>query len=139
VANVDAFELLSTLEGLDPAETLFVVVSKTFTTQETLLNAQTARRWLAGVLGEAAVAKHFVAVSVNQKEVEKFGIAADRMFPMWDWVGGRYSLWSAVGLSVMLAIGSDNFQKMLDGAAAMDEHFLTAPLMQNLPALLALL
>ena len=139
VANADAFELLSVIEPLDPAETLFVIVSKTFTTQETLLNAQTARRWLADKLGETAIAKHFVAVSVNRGEVEKFGISADNMFPIWDWVGGRFSLWSAVGLSIMLAIGPEHFEKMCDGAAAMDQHFLTQPFTQNMPVLLALL
>ncbi len=139
VANADAFELLSLIEKLDPAETLFIVVSKTFTTQETLLNAQTARRWLSGKLGEPAVAKHFVAVSANRKEVEKFGMTGDHLFPIWDWVGGRYSLWSAAGLSIMLAIGPDHFDKMCDGAAAMDDHFRTEPFTRNAPALLALL
>lgn len=139
VANADAFELLNVLEHLDPAETLFVVVSKTFTTQETLLNARTARQWLAGKLGDVAVAKHFVAVSANQMETEKFGLAANHLFPIWDWVGGRYSLWSAVGLSIMLAIGPENFDKMCDGAAAMDEHFSKTPLAENMPVLLALL
>jgi len=139
VANADAFELLSIISKLDPAETLFLVVSKTFTTQETLLNANTAHRWLASKLGEAATARHFVAVSVNQKEVEKFGIAAANMFPIWDWVGGRFSLWSAVGLSIMLAIGPQHFDAMLDGAATMDDHFRTVPFAQNMPVMLALL
>jgi len=139
VANADAYDLLSTLKGLDPAQTLFVVVSKTFTTQETLLNAQTARQWLVAALGEKAVQKHFVAVSTNQAAVETFGIKMENVFPMWDWVGGRFSLWSAVGLSIALAIGADNFQKLCDGAAAMDEHFRTAPLAYNMPVVLALL
>jgi glucose-6-phosphate isomerase len=139
VANADAFELLNVIGKVDPAETLFVVVSKTFTTQETLLNARTARRWLAGGLGEAAVAKHFVAISANLKEVEKFGIAAANTFPIWDWVGGRYSLWSAVGLGIMLAIGPGHFERMCDGAAAMDEHFRSADFTKNVPVMLALL
>jgi glucose-6-phosphate isomerase len=139
VANVDAFDLLSVLKDLDPAETLFLVVSKTFTTQETLLNARSARQWLVAALGEKAVSDHFVAVSVNEAEVRKFGIDTGNMFPMWDWVGGRYSLWSAIGLSVALAIGAENFQKLLDGAATVDAHFKTAPLDKNIPVLMALL
>ena len=139
VANVDAFDMESVLSQVDPAQTLFVVVSKTFTTQETLLNARMARAWLVEKLGEAAVTRHFVAVSVNRDAVEKFGIHADNMFPMWDWVGGRYSLWSAVGLSVALAVGNENFRAMLDGAAAMDTHFQSAPLAENMPVILALL
>ncbi|MDX2028019.1 MAG: glucose-6-phosphate isomerase [Alphaproteobacteria bacterium] len=138
-ANADAFDLLATLKNIDPAETLFVVVSKTFTTQETLLNAQTARQWLTAKLGDKAVAQHFVAVSTNAAETAKFGIPAANMFPMWDWVGGRFSLWSAVGLSVALGIGMENFDAMLSGAAAMDEHFKNAPLARNMPVLLALL
>ena len=138
VANADAFELLSVLEHLDPGETLFIVVSKTFATQETLLNAKTARRWLVDKLGEAAVGKHFVAVSANQKEAEKFGLPADHLLPIWDWVGGRYSLWSAVGLAIMLAIGPENFGEMCNGAAAIDEHFSKAPLAENMPVVLAL-
>ena len=139
VANADAFDIESVLKKVDPAETLFVIVSKTFTTQETLLNASTARRWLVEKLGEDAVARHFVAVSVNRAEVEKFGIRAENMFPMWDWVGGRYSLWSAVGLSVALAIGNDPFRDLLKGAAAMDAHFTSAPLAANMPVMLAML
>lgn len=139
VANADAFDLTSTLKNLDPAETLFVVVSKTFTTQETLLNANTARTWLVKALGEDAVSRHFVAVSTNQKAVENFGIALANMFPMWDWVGGRFSVWSAVGLSVALSIGMEGFTHMCDGAAAMDAHFKDAPLEKNIPTLLALL
>ena len=139
VANVDAFDMESVLSRVDPAQTLFVVVSKTFTTQETLLNARAARQWLVEELGEAAVARHFVAVSVNRAEVEKFGIHADNMFPMWDWVGGRYSVWSAVGLTLALAIGNKNFRDFLTGAAAMDAHFRTAPLAENMPVMLGLL
>ncbi|MFY9288883.1 MAG: glucose-6-phosphate isomerase [Alphaproteobacteria bacterium] len=139
VANIDAFDLVSTLKALDPAETLFVVVSKTFTTQETLANARLARQWLTAALGDQAVAQHFVAVSTNAVEVEKFGISPDNIFPMWDWVGGRYSLWSAVGLSVALALGMDHFKKLCDGAAVMDEHFRNAPLDKNIPVLMALL
>ncbi|HEU0117375.1 MAG TPA: glucose-6-phosphate isomerase [Alphaproteobacteria bacterium] len=138
VANADAFDLQSTLKNCDAEETLFVVVSKTFTTQETLLNANSARKWLTDKLGDAAVAQHFVAVSTNQKATEAFGIPESNMFPMWDWVGGRFSLWSAVGLSLMLAIGPENFQKLCDGAAAMDDHFHTAPLAKNIPVLFAL-
>ena len=139
VANADAFDITSVLQKVDPAQTLFVVVSKTFTTQETLLNAQVARQWLVEKLGEDAVTRHFVAVSVNGAAVEKFGIHADNMFPMWDWVGGRYSLWSAVGLSVALAIGNDNFRELLAGAEAMDAHFQAAPMDVNMPVVLALL
>jgi glucose-6-phosphate isomerase len=139
VANADAFDIESVLKKADPAQTLFVVVSKTFTTQETLLNARTARQWLVEKLGEEAVERHFVAVSVNREAVEKFGIHADNMFPMWDWVGGRYSLWSAVGLGVALAIGNENFRDLLAGAEAMDAHFQSAPLAANMPVLLALL
>jgi glucose-6-phosphate isomerase len=138
-ANVDANEMEAVLKGLDPARTLFVVVSKTFTTLETLMNARFARAWLVKELGEAAVAKHFVAVSTNQPEVERFGIAPANMFPLWDWVGGRYSLWSAVGLSIALAIGWDGFLALRAGAAAMDAHFRTAPLASNMPVLLGLI
>jgi len=137
-ANVDAADLHGALRGLDPATTLFVVVSKTFTTQETLLNATQARAWLVAALGEAAVANHFVAVSTNKQAVEAFGIKTDNMFPLWDWVGGRYSLWSSVGLSIALAVGWDGFAQMLSGAAAMDAHFCAAPLDQNAPVLAAL-
>jgi glucose-6-phosphate isomerase len=139
VANADAFDIEDVLRRVDPAQTLFVVVSKTFTTPETLLNARTARQWIVDKLGEDAVAHHFVAVSVNAAEVEKFGIHSDNLFPMWDWVGGRYSLWSAVGLSVALTIGNDNFHDLLAGAAAMDAHFLSAPPEANMPVVLGLL
>ena len=126
------------LRNFDPATTLFVIVSKTFTTQETLLNAQAARKWTVAALGDASVAQHFVAVSTNLAAVEKFGIARANIFPMWDWVGGRYSLWSAVGLSIALSIGWERFKELLAGADAMDRHFQTAPLHQNMPVLLAL-
>lgn len=139
VANVDAADLLGLLPDLDPATTLFVVVSKTFTTQETLLNARSARQWLVGSLGEAAVARHFVAVSVNKEAVESFGINAANMFVMWDWVGGRYSLWSSVGLGIALSIGWDGFKQLLAGAALMDDHFRTAPFGRNMPVLAALI
>jgi glucose-6-phosphate isomerase len=139
VANADAFEIDGVLKKIDPAQTLFVVVSKTFTTAETLLNARTAREWLVAKLGQEAVAKHFVAVSVNELEVEKFGIPVANMFPMWDWVGGRFSVWSAVGLVLQLAIGTKNFTDFLAGADAMDAHFQTAPLASNMPVMLAML
>lgn len=139
VSNVDGAEIARTLQGLDPARTLFVVASKTFTTQETMLNAATARGWLTASLGEAAVARHFVAVSTNAKAVRAFGIDPAAMFEFWDWVGGRYSMWSAVGLSIMLAIGPDRFAEMLDGAHAMDRHFLKADLEKNMPVVLALI
>ena len=138
VANADAADLLSVLEQVDPETTLFVVVSKAFTTQETLLNAQTARQWLQDRLGEGAAARHFVAVSSNEAAVTAFGINPANIFPMWDWVGGRYSLWSSVGLSVAVALGWENFHALLDGAATMDAHFRTAPLERNLPVLLGL-
>jgi glucose-6-phosphate isomerase len=139
VANADAFDITGVLEKADPAQTLFIVASKTFTTQETLLNARTARQWIADKFGEEAVMRHFVAASSNAEETKKFGIHPDNLFPMWDWVGGRTSLWSAVGLSVALAIGNDNFRGLLAGAAAMDAHFRTAPLASNMPVVLAML
>ncbi len=139
VSNVDGSDLLEAVRDLDPAETLFVVVSKTFTTQETLANATSARDWLTSRLdAEDAVARHFVAVSTNADEVAAFGIDPDNMFGFWDWVGGRYSFPSAVGLSLMLAIGPGAFGEMLGGFAAMDEHFRTAPFEANLPVLLGL-
>ena len=138
VSNVDAAHIRDTLAPLDPETTLFVVVSKTFTTQETLRNARTARDWLAAKLGEKAVAKHFVAVSTSAREVQAFGIDPRNMFGFWDWVGGRYSLWSAVGLSLALFVGMDAFVDLLTGAQAMDDHFRTAPYAENLPVLLAL-
>jgi glucose-6-phosphate isomerase len=139
VANVDPCDLSSALRGLDPAETLFIVCSKTFTTLETLANARAARAWCVEALGDDAVAKHFAAVSTNLPEVAKFGIAPDNVFGFWDWVGGRYSLESAIGLSLMLCIGPDRFDELRAGSHAMDEHFRTAPFDGNLPVLLALL
>ncbi len=140
VSNVDATHFAEAVLGLDPAETLFIVASKTFTTIETMTNALTARAWLLDALkDEAAVAKHFVAVSTNAEEVSKFGIDTANMFGFWNWVGGRYSLTSAIGLSLMLFIGADNFGKMLDGFYAMDRHFREAPIEENLPVTMALL
>jgi glucose-6-phosphate isomerase len=140
VSNVDGTDFVEATQDLDPAETLFIVSSKTFTTLETMTNAQTARAWTLQTLGdEKAVAKHFVAVSTNAEEVTKFGIDTANMFEFWDWVGGRYSMDSAIGLSTMLAIGPDHFREMLDGFHQMDEHFRTAPLERNLPVLLGLL
>ena len=139
VSNVDGTQIAETLRDLDPAETLFLIASKTFTTDETMTNARTARQWLVRALGdESAVAKHFVALSTNSEEVEKFGIDTANMFEFWDWVGGRYSLDSAIGLSIMLAIGVDNFHELLAGMHDMDEHFQQAPLEQNMPVILAL-
>ena len=141
VSNIDGTDFVEATRDLDPAETLFIVSSKTFTTLETMTNAQTARDWLLKGLGgdKAAVARHFVAVSTNAEKVSAFGIDTDNMFGFWDWVGGRYSMDSAIGLSTMLAIGPDNFRSMLDGFHQMDEHFRTAPFEQNLPILLGLL
>jgi glucose-6-phosphate isomerase len=140
VSNVDGTDLAEAVRDLHPEETLFLVASKTFTTQETMTNAHSAREWLLASLGnENAVAKHFVAISTNAKEVEKFGIDLDNIFGFWDWVGGRYSMDSAIGLSTMIAIGPDNFRAMLAGFHEMDEHFRTAPFAQNLPVLMGLL
>jgi glucose-6-phosphate isomerase len=141
VSNVDDTDFAEAVQDLDPAQTLFIVSSKTFTTQETMTNAQTARAWLLTGLGgdEKAVAKHFVAVSTNSTEVAKFGIDTANMFGFWDWVGGRYSMDSAIGLSTMLAVGDENFRAMLNGFHQMDEHFRTAPFDRNLPAIMALL
>src|SRR3954464_1274814 len=140
VSNIDPTDLFEATRDLDPASTLFIVASKTFTTQETLTNAKEARRWLIEGLGdEKAVARHFVAVSTNAEKVAEFGIDTDNMFGFWDWVGGRYSYASAIGLSLMVAIGREHFQEMLDGFHAMDEHFRTAPYEQNLPALMGLI
>ena len=139
VANLDGADLATVLAALQPRTTLFVIASKTFTTQETMQNAASARAWLVGALGEAAVARHFVAVSTNLGEVARFGIDPANAFAFWDWVGGRYSLWSAIGLPLALAVGYDNFEKLLAGAHAMDEHFFSAPPQENLPGLLALL
>jgi glucose-6-phosphate isomerase len=139
VSNVDGAHLSDTLKGLDPKQTLFLVASKTFTTLETMTNARSARAWLVQALGEAAVAQHFAAVSTALEKVAAFGIAEDRIFGFWDWVGGRYSVWSAIGLPVMIAIGPQRFTEFLEGAHEMDEHFRTAPLAANLPVLMALL
>jgi len=141
VSNVDGTDFAEATRDLDPAETLFVVSSKTFTTLETMTNARTARAWLLGGLGgdESAVARHFVAVSTNAQEVASFGIDTTNMFGFWDWVGGRYSMDSAIGLSTMIAVGPERFRELLAGFHAMDEHFRTAPLERNLPALMGLL
>ncbi|MGZ3391355.1 MAG: glucose-6-phosphate isomerase, partial [Isosphaeraceae bacterium] len=141
VSNIDGTDLVEATRDLDPAETLFIVTSKTFTTLETMTNAQSARDWLLTGLGNdaKAVAKHFVAVSTNAAKVSEFGIDTANMFEFWDWVGGRYSMDSAIGLSTMLAIGPDNFRALLDGFHQMDEHFRTAPFERNLPVLLGLL
>jgi glucose-6-phosphate isomerase len=139
VSNVDGAHIADTLRDLNPETTLFIVASKTFTTVETMTNAQTARRWIVERLGEAAVAAHFVAISTALDKVGAFGIGADRTFEFWDWVGGRYSIWSAIGLPLMIAIGPERFGKFLDGAHGIDEHFRTAPFGENLPVLLALL
>jgi len=140
VSNIDGTDFAEAVRDLDPTETLFIVASKTFTTQETMTNAHSARRWLVDALGdEAAVANHFVAVSTNATEVAKFGIDTANMFGFWDWVGGRYSMDSAIGLSTMLAIGPAHFRAMLAGFHAMDEHFRTAPFERNMPVIMALL
>src|SRR5205085_1329719 len=141
VSNVDGTHMVETLKRVDPERTLFIVASKTFTTQETLTNARTARAWLLEKLGAGtdAVAKHFVALSTNAKEVSAFGIDTANMFEFWDWVGGRYSLWSAIGLSIACVIGMDHFEALLAGGHEMDEHFRTTPLEKNLPVRLALL
>ena len=139
VSNVDGAHMGDTLKTLDPARTLFLVASKTFTTQETMTNARAAKSWLVAKLGEEAVGAHFAALSTNKDAVEAFGIGADRMFEFWDWVGGRYSVWSAIGLPVMIAIGPEGFEAFLAGAQSMDHHFETAPFRQNLPMLMAAL
>ncbi len=140
VSNVDGTHVVETLRACDPETTLFIIASKTFTTQETLTNAHTSRAWfLDKAKDESAIAKHFVALSTNATEVSKFGIDTANMFEFWDWVGGRYSLWSAIGLSIALFIGMDNFEELLAGGHDMDEHFRTAPLEQNLPATLGLI
>lgn len=139
VSNVDPADLVAKLDGLDPASTLFVIASKTFSTLETLTNATAARRWLTETLGDAAVSKHFVAVSTNKRLVDDFGINTDNMFGFWDWVGGRYSVDSAIGLSVMAVIGKERFAEFLAGFHLIDEHFRTTPLEANAPALLGLI
>lgn len=141
VSNVDATHISEVLAEVNPETTLFIIASKTFTTQETMLNAHTARQWFLNQTdnNEAAIARHFVAVSTNREKVIEFGINPDDMFEFWDWVGGRYSLWSAIGLSIAIMIGMDNFKKLLAGAHEMDKHFQTAPLEQNMPVLLGLI
>ena len=140
VANIDGDAIDAVLPTLNPATTLFIIASKTFTTQETMTNAHTARRWFLGSGAEQrAIGQHFIAVSANAEAVSAFGIDIDRMFEIWPWVGGRYSLWSAIGLPIALAIGMDGFETLLNGAYAMDEHFRTAPLHQNMPVILGLL
>lgn len=139
VSNVDGTHIAETLKKVDPETTLFFIASKTFTTQETMTNAHTARNWFMDFAkDEAAVAKHFVALSTNAKAVEVFGIDTKNMFAFWDWVGGRYSLWSAIGLPIACAIGFDNFEKLLEGAHSMDQHFRTTAFEQNIPVILAL-
>jgi glucose-6-phosphate isomerase len=139
VSNVDGAHIADILKGLDPARTLVIVASKTFTTIETMTNARSARAWIAKELGEKAVGDHFVAVSTAREKVESFGIPASRMFGFWDWVGGRYSLWSSIGLPMMLGIGPERFAEFLAGGHAMDNHFREAPLEQNLPVLMGLI
>lgn len=139
VSNVDGAHMHDTLQGLDPKRTMFIIASKTFTTDETMTNANSARAWIASALGEQAVNDHFAAVSTNLKGCDAFGIRQDRIFGFWDWVGGRYSVWSAIGLPVAIAIGFDNFEAFLRGAYLMDQHFLSTPLEQNLPVIMGLL
>lgn len=139
VSNIDGTAIVEALRSCHPETTLFLVASKTFTTMETMVNAKTARAWLVNALGENAVPYHFVALSTNTKEVEAFGIDQNNMFAFWSFVGGRYSMWSAIGLSIMLAIGYDHFVEMLEGAFEMDEHFRTAPLQKNIPVIMGLL
>lgn len=140
VSNVDGTHLAETVKKLNPETTLFIIASKTFTTQETMTNAESARAWfLEKTGGKGEVSKHFVAVSTNQAEVTKFGIAPENMFVFWDWVGGRYSLWSSIGLSISCTIGYENFVQLLDGAHAMDNHFRSQPLEKNIPVILALI
>ncbi len=139
VSNVDGTDISETLKKCNPETTLFIISSKTFTTQETMTNATTARNWLVKALGEWAVEKHFIAVSTNTEEVQKFGINPDNMFVFWNWVGGRYSIWSAIGLSLMIGIGYENFKEMLAGAYEMDEHFRSADFKENLPVIMGLL
>ena len=139
ISNIDGTSCAEVLNKVDPETTLFIVASKTFTTIETLTNAKTCRKWLVDSLGEHAVAKHFIALSTNKAEVEKFGINSENMFEFWDFVGGRYSLWSAIGMIIAIAVGYKNFERMLEGAYAMDQHFLNSDLEHNIPVILALL
>ena len=139
VSNVDGDHVHEVLKELNPETTLFIVVSKTFTTQETLSNALTIKKWFLEHASQADIAKHFAAVSTNAQKIEEFGIAEENVFPMWDWVGGRFSLWSAVGLSIALSVGYENFKDLLDGANEMDIHFREAPFSENIPVVLAML
>ena len=139
LSNVDPAHWASMSTTLDPHRTLVIVASKTFTTQETMVNASRVKQWLVDAVGPSAVATQMVALSINQAAVLAFGIQADRMFPFWDWVGGRYSLWSSIGMAIRCQIGSEQFSEFLSGARAMDQHFLTAPLTSNLPVAMALL
>jgi len=140
VSNIDGTHMAETLKKLDPESTLFIIASKTFTTQETITNAETAKGWfLSTAKDEGHVAKHFAALSTNAEKVKAFGIDENNMFEFWDWVGGRYSLWSAIGMTIALNIGFDNFEKLLSGAHWMDNHFKTAPLNENIPVILAVL
>ncbi len=139
VSNIDGTHISETLKNLNPETTLFIIASKTFTTAETITNAKSAKSWLTESLGEEAVSKHFVALSTNTEKVTEFGIDSSNMFEFWDFVGGRYSLWSAIGLSIAISVGYDNFEKLLDGAFAMDEHFFKADIKENIPTTLALL
>ena len=139
VSNVDGTDLSTTLEKLSPETTLFIVASKTFTTQETLTNAQSARAWFLRAGGVEDIAKHFVAVSTNADAVAKFGINTDNMFEIWDWVGGRYSLWSAIGLPIALYVGMESFERLLDGGHEMDNHFRKQPFENNMPVIMGLL
>lgn len=139
VSNVDGAHIHDTIKGLDPKTTMFIVASKTFTTDETMTNATTARKWIADGVGEAGVTDHFAALSTNLPACDAFGIKHDRIFGFWDWVGGRYSVWSAIGLPIAIAVGFENFEKFLKGAAVMDEHFLTTPLEKNLPVIMGLI
>ena len=139
VSNVDATDVVETLKMLNPETTLFIITSKSFTTQETMANAEAAKMWITGILGDEAIARHFVAVSGNRDAVEGFGIDRANHFPIWDWVGGRYSLWSSVGLPIALATGMENFEAFLEGAHVMDRHFTEAPIEENMPMILALM
>lgn len=139
ISNIDGTACAEVLNKVDPETTLFIVASKTFTTIETLTNARTCRKWLVDALGEHAVAKHFVALSTNTKEVEKFGINPENMFEFWDFVGGRYSMWSAIGLIIAIAVGFENFERMLEGAYAMDQHFYNTDFEHNIPVILGML
>ena len=139
VSNVDGAHLHDVLVDLDPETTLFLVASKTFTTQETMHNATKAQRWVADALGREAISSHFAALSTNIEAVKAFGVSESRVFGFWDWVGGRYSFWSAIGLSLMISFGSDVFDRLLNGAREMDQHFRDAPPESNIPVLMALL